>query len=255
MLGEREAVTSRAITALGQDRAALLEICAGLDEAEALAPSGCPGWSTKDVVAHLAALFWAVVNPSALPDVAGLPTEQAQEVLVESRRSWSFERVRADYTEISLEALDRLAALETLEIEVPLGDLGTYPASVLPTAFCFDHYVHIRSDLFAPRGSLAGPPPPADASRLAPALDWVEAALPQQNADLVATLTGSVEIALDGPAGRLLRVGTGDPAARITSDAAGFLRWITLRATWEDTGATATGDEASLTAARLLHVF
>ncbi|MBL7494314.1 maleylpyruvate isomerase family mycothiol-dependent enzyme [Frankia sp. AgB1.9] len=243
------------MTALGHERETLLEICAGLDETEALAPSGCPGWTTKDVVAHLAALFWVVVDPAALPDVAGLPTERAQDVLVESRRSWSFERVRADYAQVSVQALARLAALETMEIEVSLGDLGTYAAPTLPTAFCFDHYVHIRADLFAPRGSLAGLPPASDASTLAAALDWVEAALPQQNVELVATLTGTVEIALGGPAARLLRVGSGDPMARITSDPAGFLRWVTQRAAWEDTGAAATGDETSLAVARRLRVF
>jgi hypothetical protein len=142
-----------------------------------------------------------------------------------------------------------------MEAEVPLGDLGTYPVSMLPKAFCFDHYLHLRADLFSPRGSLAGPPPPSDAPRLAAAVDWVEAALPQQNAELVASLPGSVEIALDGPAARLLRLGAGEPTAQIRSDAASFLLWITHRATWEESGVTASGDEHQLAIAQRLRVF
>ena len=75
--------------ALEADRDELLRICAGLDEAGWRAESGCPGWSVKDLVAHMGALFWAVVDPSVLPDTAGLPTEQAAEVFVQARRRLS----------------------------------------------------------------------------------------------------------------------------------------------------------------------
>ena len=47
-----------------------------------------------------------------------------------------------------------------------LGDFGSYPASLLPSAYSFDHYTHIRADLFAPRGPLPGPPPPSGAGLL-----------------------------------------------------------------------------------------
>jgi uncharacterized protein (TIGR03083 family) len=249
------AVPGEAIKALGDERDALLEVCAGLSEGDWYAPSGCPGWSTKDVVAHLGALFWAAVDPSVLPDVSGLPTERAQDILVESRRSWSAERVRADYESVSAQALGLLASLEGVESEVPLGDLGTYPAHVLPKAFCFDHYLHIRSDLFSPRGSLAGPPPSSDALRLAVAVDWTEAALPQQNAELIGSLKGSVAITLDGPAPRLLRIGAGHPTAAVTSDAASFLRWITHRASWAESGAKTDGDGHDLALVQQLRVF
>jgi uncharacterized protein (TIGR03083 family) len=72
------------IEALGADRAELIRICEGLDAADWAAPSGCPGWSVTDLVAHMGALFWSVVDLAALPDVSGLATEAAQEVLVES---------------------------------------------------------------------------------------------------------------------------------------------------------------------------
>ncbi len=124
-------MTQKAIEALAVDREALLKIGAGLGDAEWGSESGCPGWSLQDVVAHLGALYWAVVDPSTLPEVGELPTERAQEVFVEQRRSWSSAQVLADYESVSIQALAALEGLADQEFEVPLGDLGTYPASVI----------------------------------------------------------------------------------------------------------------------------
>jgi len=244
-----------AVEALRADREALLEIGEGLSDAAWAAPSGCPGWSVQDVVAHMDALFWMVVDASSLPDTGGAPTEEAQEIYVAGRRSWSADRVLEDYRSVSTDAIERLAALATETFDLPLGDLGTYPASSLGNAFAFDHYTHIRADLFAPRGSLPGAAPPSDALRLAPALAWVAAALPQQNADAIATLDGSVECEITGPGARRLTIGDGDPTARIESDGAALVRWITHRGEWDELGVVATGDPASLATVRELRVF
>jgi len=134
-------------------------------------------------------------------------------------------------------------------------DIGTYRASVLPSAFAFDHFLHIRSDLFAPRGPLTGTPPPSDESHLGPALDWVEAALPQQNAGLLADLGAAVEIDLFGPGARLLRLGPGEAASQVRSDTASFVRWVTHRTTWDAAGVERRGDEADLAVVRSLRVF
>ena len=71
-----------AIEALQADREALLDICAKLGDSEWKADSGCPGWSVQDVVAHMGALFWMLVDPSTLPAASDRPTEQANEVYV-----------------------------------------------------------------------------------------------------------------------------------------------------------------------------
>jgi uncharacterized protein (TIGR03083 family) len=244
---------NQALDAVRADRAALLEIGGNLTAADWQAPSGCEGWTVQDVVAHLGALFWVVVDPATLPSTDGMPTEQAQEVLVRSRRELTAEAVLADYAEVSATALERLAELAALDFSIPLGDLGTYPAAVLPAAFSFDHYTHIRADLFRPRGPLAGPPPPADELRLVPALDWVEAALPQQNP--AAVDAGAYELQVTGPAARIITFGTGQSMATVSSDADAFIRWVTQRATWEELGVQATGDEPALSAARKLKVF
>lgn len=247
-------MTSGAIEALRADRAALLDICRGLGDAQWKAPSGCAGWSVQDVVAHVGALYWLVVDPSVLPDTTGVPTEQAQDLCVEARRSWSAKQVVDDYAAVSEKALDALAGLEAQDFELPLGDLGTYHAALLPNAYAFDHYTHIRADLFSPRGPLEGPPP-SDELRLEPTLDWIQAAAPQQNAELLAELDGSLLIEVEGTAARSFPIGTGDMAATVTCSAHDLVLWSTQRASWDDVEVTVTGRDEAVTAARRLHVF
>jgi uncharacterized protein (TIGR03083 family) len=245
------------ICALKADRAALLEACRQLGASDWEAWSGCAGWTVKDVVSHLGALFWNVVDPSVLPDTTGLSTEQAQEFVVrERRRAMSAANVLDDYAAVSEQALGVLSELAGAEFELALGDLGTYPASVIPLAFCFDHYVHVRFDLFPPRGPLAGDPPASDEQRLGPALDWVETALPQQNRRVLEHLAGSVDVVVSGTAGRTIRLGSPGPASTmVSSDADAFLRWVTQRGTWDELGVRTSGEAALLAGIRLIKVF
>jgi uncharacterized protein (TIGR03083 family) len=242
-----------AIEAIRADRAALLDICGALTPEDWQLPSGCEGWTVQDLIAHLGVLFWASVDPSTLPDIAGLPTEEAQEVLVRGRRGLSAAEVLADYATVSELALKALADLAALDMTIPLGDLGTYPVALLPAAYSFDHYTHIRADLFRPRGPLTGPPPPSDEERLVTVLDWIEAALPQQNQ--AAAAAGSYELQVTGPGPRIITFGTGQTMATVSSDADTLVRWVTQRGSWEELGVRAAGDEPALSAARKLKVF
>lgn len=244
-----------AIKAIEEDRKALLELCQHMDDAVWTKGSGCPGWSVQDLLSHMACSFWLAVDPSTLPDPAGLPAERAADLYVESRRSMTPEELVADYESVSLKGLEVLAGLEGQDFEVPLGDVGTYPASAIPATFAFEEYIHIRFDLFAPGGPLQGDPPPSDALRLAPTLDWIEISLPQQNSSLLDKLNSAVEIRLDGLCERTLRVGSGDVAARITSDSQAFVRWVTQRGTWDELGVGADGDAPALEVVRQLRVF
>src|ERR1700677_4191189 len=170
-------MTYGALDALRADRDALLGICKGMNEATFAAPSGCDGWTVKDVVAHMGALFQMVVDSSLLPDTTGLPTEQAQARLVDNRRPWTPDQVVADYESVSAEAVERLAGLEGQDFALDLGDLGPSPADLLLNAYAMDHFIHIRADLHLPRGPLTTPAPPSDSFHLAPVLDWFEAAI------------------------------------------------------------------------------
>jgi uncharacterized protein (TIGR03083 family) len=246
---------SSALKAIERDREAILALCQEIEDSVWTKDSGCPGWSVQDVVSHMACSFWLAVDPARLPDPGGLPAERAADLYVESRRSLTHEQVVADYESVSLRGLEVLAALQGQHVDIPLGDVGTYPASVVPTAFAFEHYVHIRCDLFPPGGPLMGEPPASDELRLAPTLDWIQAALPQQNADLLEGMDKAVEIRLSGVGGRTLRIGGGDVAARIISDAGAFVQLVTQRATWESLGVHAEGDRSTLEIVRQLRVF
>jgi uncharacterized protein (TIGR03083 family) len=244
----------QATDAIRADRAALISICSGLTAEQWRAPSGCAGWTVQDLVTHLGNLFWLVVDGAHLPDTSGVPTERAQEIGVEARRGMTAADVLADYEKVSEAGLTRLAELAALDAELPLGeDFGTYSTRVLPCAYVFDHYTHIRADLFAPRGPLAGAPPPSDELRVVPTLDWIEAALPQQNRSAAGRCT--LEIQVTGTGARQITFGAGQPAATICSDAPALVRWITGRGDWADLGAAVAGDGQALAVARTLKVF
>jgi len=249
-----DSVEIPAIEAVRADRAALLEIGARLTDEDWRAPSGCAGWSVQDLVTHLANLFWLAVDAQQLPDTTGMPTERAQDVAVGARRGRSPAEVFEDYEKVSEKGLGLIAELAALDVEMPLGgDFGTYSSRVLPCAFAFDHYTHIRADLFKPRGPLDGEPPPSDELRVAAALGWIEAALPQQNPAAVAACT--LDLQITGTGARVIKFGSGGPAASITSDAPALVRWITHRGSWAELGVQASGDEQALGTARTLKVF
>lgn len=246
---------SNALKAIEADREALLALCQEVDDAVWMKDSGCPGWTVQDVLSHMACSFWLAVDPAHLPDPAGLPAERAADLYVESRRHLTPEEIVDDYESVSSKGLEVLAAAQDQDFDVPLGDVGTYPASIVPTAFAFEHYVHIRCDLFAPGGPLSGEPPASDELRLAPTLDWIEAALPQQNSELLGGMDKAVEVRLTGPTERALRIGGADVAAQITCDSAAFVRWVTQRGSWEALGVDAQGDPSTLDVIRRLTVF
>jgi uncharacterized protein (TIGR03083 family) len=243
------------LRAIEEDRKAVLALCAQMPDALWAKESGCKGWSVQDLLSHMACSFWLAVDPTRLPDPGGIPAERAADLYVDSRRSMTTEEIVADYEQVSLKGLEMLASIADQDFDVPLGDVGTFPASVIPTAFAFEEFIHLRYDLFAPDGPLEGEPPPVDELRLAPTLDWIEVALPQQNANLLDALGKSVEVRLEGLCARTLNIGDGtDVAAHITTDSAAFVRWVTQRGSWEDLGVRAEGDPSALEIVRKLRV-
>jgi uncharacterized protein (TIGR03083 family) len=246
---------SSTLKAIEADREALLTLCERLDDADWATASACPGWSVQDVVSHMACSFWLAVDMSKLPNSDGLLAERAADLYVDSRRSMTPDEVVADYASASQKGLELLAAVQDQDFDVPLGDVGTYHASVVPTAYAFEHYIHIRHDIFGPIGPLTREAPPSDELRISPTLDWIEAALPQQNSELLDGLDAAVEVHLTGVCGRDLRLGQGATGAHITSDSTAFIRWITQRSDWDSLGVDAQGDPAALDTVRKLTVF
>jgi uncharacterized protein (TIGR03083 family) len=239
-------MTSRAVAALQADRDALIGLCRSLDADQWAARSGWSGWSVQGLVTHLAGGFWRIVDPAGLPDTSDLSLEAAQDAVVASRAHRSSDEVVEDYVEISGRALGQLARAQGHDQVISYGALGRFPASMSPNSFGFDHFAHIRFDLCAPRGPLAVEPPPCDELRLVPALDWIEAALPQQNAELLESMTGSVVIDVTGIGARTFTAGSGPPAVTITTDAVSLIQWVTQRFDWSGLAIDAAGDPADL---------
>ncbi|WP_082984249.1 maleylpyruvate isomerase family mycothiol-dependent enzyme [Mycobacterium sp. 1465703.0] len=247
---------SATLDAIAEERKIVLQLCSQMPDSLWEKDSGCAGWSVQDLVSHMACSFWLAVDPSTLPDPGGLPAERAADLYVESRRSMTPREVVADYKSVSARGMEVLAAIAGQDVDIPIGDVGTYPASVVPTTFVFEAFVHTRYDMFPPDGPVQGDPPPVDELRLAPTLDWIEAALPQQNVNLLNALPTGVDIHLDGLCARTLHLGTNsDVAARVTSDSQAFVRWVTQRGGWESLGVQAEGDPATLDIVRRLRVF
>ncbi len=247
--------TPLAIQGLRADRDALVAIAGELSPAQWDSPSGCEGWTTKDLVSHLATLFWTMIDGTAGPDTSGLGVEESAALKVEARRWMPPADVLGDYGAVSLQALDVLPTVADLDLDIPFSDTESYPASLLPAAFCFDHYTHIRADLFAPGGSIPGQAPPSDEMRLTPTLDWIEAAIPTQNPSLVTSLPGRIELTVTGSGARTISAGEGDLVATVESDGLTLVRWITQRARWEELDLETKGARDALDAARLLKVY
>ncbi|HLM63281.1 MAG TPA: maleylpyruvate isomerase N-terminal domain-containing protein [Acidimicrobiales bacterium] len=246
--------------AFAAEQALALEVITSLTPEEWSAPSGCPGWSTHDLVAHMAAICRIVTDPASLPDTGGALTEAAQEIYVADRRSWSDAAVLDEYATASGAVVAVLPALvDQTEVVVPGGDLGTYPLPVVLRSLPFDHTTHLRADLVRPRGSVARDLPPANEVVLAATVAWIVAALPQQVTAGIPRYDGAVHLTFAGPGGRTVAVradgtaltvtepGDDRPVATATGRSEDVAWWATGRADWRD-HVTLSGDEAAAAA-------
>jgi uncharacterized protein (TIGR03083 family) len=139
-------------------------LCAGLDEAEFLTPTDCPGWSVKDILAHILGTE-RTLRGEPVPEVeAG--GDHVRNALGAFNERWIVARhgtpgpaVLAEYrevTEAQTAARRRLTAAELAE-EVPT------PFGLMPLALflevrlfdCFSHEQDIRRALGRP-GNLDG---------------------------------------------------------------------------------------------------
>jgi uncharacterized protein (TIGR03083 family) len=246
--------------AFAAEQALVLDVVTSLTPDEWAAPSGCAGWTTHDLVAHMAAICRIVTDPGSLTGTGEITTEAAQEVHVADRRSWSDADVLAEYATASAGVAAVLPALvEQVDVVFPAGDLGTYPLPVIACSLPFDHTTHLRADLVAPRGSVDRTLPAPDATVLGASVAWVVAALPQQVTSGVPAFAGEVRLVLDGPGGRTVALRAGDrsgglavtvpaedgpaPVATVTAPTDTLVWWATRRADWRR-HVTIAGDAA-----------
>lgn len=222
-------------------------------------PSGCQGWTVRDLVAHMSSNYKETVDPSPAPaEPLDLPAERMMDLLVASRETWTNKQILEEYLAYCDQAVAVLASMQEEPLAstpLPLADLGTYPMHALADAYAFDHYCHLRIDLLSPDGPITRPVPPADAVRLGPAVGWMITGMPQMQTDLGTQLTASITLSLTGPGGGswvISPVGDGievsssdgsDSVAEVTSSGHDFVKWGTKRSDWRR-HCTITGDSA-----------
>lgn len=257
------------MTAEGFEAARILadryaEVVTDLGPDEWARPSRCPGWSVKDLVAHTGSNFRMLAEPPdpAAPAPPVKTAEELQDLLVQQRRGWSSDEVRAEFLETLAPAVAALGAVQAepvAQAPLTLTDLGTYPMHALADAFAFDLWCHLTVDLLAPGGPVQRPGPEPTDELLGPGIGWMLTGLPQMCAPVSAVLDRPLGLRLTGPGGGewtllpgaqlTVERGLHEPAATATSSATSFVRWGTTRTPWRDE-VRIEGDEAY--AARVL---
>lgn len=225
------------------------QVVSSLTDDEWSLPSGCGGWTVKDLVAHMSSNFKEVVEPSPPPpDPVNLPAERLMDMLVEPRKDWSNSAVLDEYLQYCDGAVAVLTALQDEPLAstvIPLADLGHYPMNQLADAFAFDHYCHLRIDLLQPIGPVARVLPRVDDALVAPAVGWMLTGIPQMQPGLHEQLHGAIRLVLTGPGGASWRIARDGDAisvtaddgaadATVTSSAHDFVLWGTKRTPWRE---------------------
>ena len=240
-------MTSQAIDALRAEREDVLTVARSLSLDEWAAPSDCDGWRVQDVISHMTMGMRQVVDPASVPVGDTADAEQDVELGVAARKDWSPADVLADYEAISAQAIEAFAGLQQEPLAstiIPMKNLGSHPLHLVPNAFAFDHYCHLRVDILKPTGPIDRPVPPSDELRLAPTIEWMLAGLPQMNEEALSNVvTAPVRIEITGAGARSITLGgDGDVAATIRSSAQDFVIWGTARRPWREFKVTIEGD-------------
>ncbi|MEV6391473.1 maleylpyruvate isomerase family mycothiol-dependent enzyme [Nocardia xishanensis] len=241
-------------SALRGEREALLQFCDDLDESDWQVPSRAIGWRVQDVVAHLGSGCKAAFTPALLTILRSSDIERTNDVFVDARRTWRFEKTLSEYVRWSRRVIALAGAIErtpAARLRLPLAELGRFPVGqLLAGAMVFDHHTHLRYDL-AP--ALNRPAPPTDAPRMAIVLEWMFAILGNQLASARPSwLSHPLDIVLEGPGGGTWSIHP-EPesaataactAATVTALACDFPDWGTRRSDWRRHDVRITGDES-----------
>lgn len=126
-------------------------VCAELTPEEWARPTGCPGWSVQDNIAHISGLELELMGrPSShvLPD-SGLDhlrndVARAMEIAVDERRSWPPDKILAELREVTAARLAQLRSMDdaALDADAP-GPLGSsIPTRRFMPIRVFDSWAH-----------------------------------------------------------------------------------------------------------------
>ncbi|WP_227983699.1 maleylpyruvate isomerase N-terminal domain-containing protein [Nocardia spumae] len=239
---------------LSEERRAVAEFCAGLDDEQWAAPSAAAGWSVAEVVIHMTITARSLVTPSAAAFVATRDLERLNEQLVDERRSYTTKHVLPQFETWSRRgerALSVFTAPGLGRIRIPIGELGWYPLDLIPAMLIFDWHTHLRHDI-APALDLA--PPSTDPLRMHAIATWLAVLLERSHREALAWLDAPVAITLTGPGGGTWRIeprggrlrvrpgAAAGAAAHIAALALEFPQWATRRLPWRACAVAITGD-------------
>ncbi|HEY3140688.1 MAG TPA: maleylpyruvate isomerase family mycothiol-dependent enzyme [Acidimicrobiales bacterium] len=245
-------MSERGIEALQAEHEEVLVVARSLSEAEWAAPSDCDGWRVQDVIAHLANTFRMAVDPASMPAPVPGDIEATQAVHAEAHRDWSPAEVLADYEDMATKGVAMFAGFqgpEFAELTFPMDNAGEYLLHLLPDAFTFDHFCHLRNDILTPHGPVDRAAPPADDLRVGVTVGWLLGGVPQMSGPALTEATvGPLGLRLTGPGGGewtiqpaedegLVSVVEGlseDAKATATSSTLDFVLWSTHRRPWTD---------------------
>jgi len=242
------------VAALRRVRDDVLTYCDALSDDEWQLPSRAGGWRVADVVAHLGALPHLSLTLISVRVMRTRGVERFNDDVVAARAGWPRDRVMAEVRTWS----GRYASVAAVvgrtpfaAVQVPIAELGWFPARLLASLLVFDWHTHLAHDI-AP--AIGRPAPALDDLAVAVTLEWMLVVLAQHGGAQHTWMDRSVALRLTGPGGGVwtlapgahgrLNVTTdsGHAAATITGSAADFPSWATTRTAWNDHDLTISGD-------------
>ena len=154
------------VDALEHTWASVVAICEPLGAREWALPTDCPGWSVKDIVAHLAGIERTLQGhpqpAHELPDYPWIRNDigRLMEVAIDVRRPWPPDRVLAEFREVTRERLEALRATKLDPVAEVTGPLGTpAPLARMLTIRVVDSWTHEQDirEALGLAGGLASP--------------------------------------------------------------------------------------------------
>lgn len=213
----------------------ILELCADLTEEDWKRPTGCPGWSVQDNIAHLVDYEAAALSrPRAeapLPEARDHlknPLGEANEVGVEARRSLPGAEVLEELREVTTERSAQLRALTeddlAREVPTPAGPGTLADMLTLRVMDTWSHEQDVRRALGRP-GHAAGPAVDEAVTYWSQYLPYVvgkRAAAPDGTTVVIEVGSRSLAVEVVDGRARAPEAIDGDPAVRLSMPATTF---------------------------------